>query len=115
MGTASVPATDPRKSEVGVRSGQLIMDLLRRGVTPSDILTRQAFENAIAGVAASGGSTNAVLHLLAMAREANVPLVIDDFDTVSKRTPLLADLKPGGQYVAVALDTDGGSALAVRR
>src|SRR5438552_8103116 len=80
MGTASVPATDPRKSEVGVRSGQLIMDLLRRGVTPRDILTRQAFENAIAGVAASGGSTNAVLHLLAMAREAGIPLAIDDFD-----------------------------------
>ena len=80
MGTASVPATDPRKSEVGVRSGQLIMDLLRRGVTPRDILTRQALENAIAGVAASGGSTNAVLHLLAMAREAGIPLAIDDFD-----------------------------------
>ncbi|HEX9130929.1 MAG TPA: dihydroxy-acid dehydratase, partial [Ktedonobacteraceae bacterium] len=94
MGTASVPATDPRKDEVAVRCGQLVVDILRRGVTPSDILTRQAFENAIAGVAASGGSTNAVLHLLAMAREAGVPLSIDDFDTISKRTPLLADLKP---------------------
>src|SRR5213596_2520466 len=115
MGTASVPATDPRKSEVGVRSGQLIMDLLRRGVTPRDILTRQAFENAIAGVAASGGSTNAVLHLLAMAREAGVPLTIDDFDTVSKRTPLLADLKPGGRYVAVDLDRAGGVPLVAQR
>src|SRR6202035_4032950 len=74
MGTASVPATDPRKDEVAVRCGQLVMDILRRGVTPSDILTRQAFENAIAAVAASGGSTNAVLHLLAMAREAGIPL-----------------------------------------
>jgi len=115
MGTASVPATDPRKSEVGVRSGQLIMDLLRRGVTPRDILTRQAFENAIAGVAASGGSTNAVLHLLAMAREAGVPLTIDDFDEVSKRTPLLADLKPGGRYVAVDLDRAGGIPLLAQR
>src|SRR5881394_2277118 len=92
MGTASVPATDPRKDEVARRCGQLVIDILRRGVTPSDILTRQAFENAIAGVAASGGSTNAVLHLLAMAREAGIPLAIDDFDTISKRTPLLADL-----------------------
>lgn len=115
MGTASVPATDPRKGEVGVRCGQLIMDLLRRGVTPRDILTRQAFENAIAGVAASGGSTNAVLHLLAMAREAGVPLTIDDFDEISKRTPLLADLRPGGRYVAVDLDRAGGIQLLVQR
>src|SRR5438876_4074546 len=80
MGTASVPATDPRKDEVAVHCGQLVMDVLQRGVTPRDILTRQAFENAIAGVAASGGSTNAVLPLLAIAREAGVPLIIDDFD-----------------------------------
>src|SRR5260370_25985586 len=115
MGTASVPAVDPRKDEVARNCGQLIMDLLRRGVTPSDILTRQAFENAIAGVAASGGSTNAVLHLLAMAPQARVPLTIDDFDTVSKRTPLLADLKPGGQYVAVDLDRAGGVPLLAQR
>src|SRR5437660_9541863 len=115
MGTASVPATDSRKNEVGVRCGQLIMDLLRRGVTPRAILTRRAFENAIAGVAASGGSTNAVLHLLAMAREAGVPLTIDDFDEVSKRTPLLADLKPGGRYVAVDLDRAGGIQLLAQR
>jgi dihydroxy-acid dehydratase len=115
MGTASVPAVDPRKDDVGVRCGQLVMDLLRRGVTPSDILTRQAFENAIAGVAASGGSTNAVLHLLAMAREAGVPLTIDDFDTISRRTPLLADLKPGGRYVAVDLDRAGGVPLLAQR
>jgi dihydroxy-acid dehydratase len=115
MGTASIPATDRRKDDIGTRCGQLIMDLLRRGVTPRDILTRQAFENAIAGVAASGGSTNAVLHLLAMAREAGVPLTIDDFDTVSKRTPLLADLKPGGRYVAVDLDRAGGIPLLAQR
>ncbi len=115
MGTSSVPAVDPRKDEVAVRCGQLVMDLLRRGVTPLDILTRQAFENAIAGVAASGGSTNAVLHLLALAREANVPLSIDDFDVVSRRTPLLADLKPGGRYVAVDLDRAGGVPLLVQR
>src|SRR3989475_10649880 len=115
VGTASIPATDPRKDEVAVRCGQLVVDILRRGVTPRDILTRQAFENAIAGVAASGGSTNAVLHLLAMAREAGVPLIIDDFDTISKRTPLLADLKPGGRYVAVDLDRAGGVPLLVER
>src|SRR5438094_9956100 len=115
MGTASVPATDPRKAEVGVACGRLIMDLLRRGVRPREILTRAAFENAIAGVAASGGSTNAVLHLLALALEAGVELSIDDFDEVSKRTPLLADLKPGGRYVAVDLDRAGGIPLLVQR
>jgi len=115
MGTASTPATDPRKDEVAKGCGQLIMDLLRRGVTPHDILTRHAFENAIAGVAASGGSTNAVLHLLAMAREAGILLTIDEFDTVSRRTPLLADLKPGGRYVAVDLDRAGGVPLLVQR
>jgi dihydroxy-acid dehydratase len=114
-GTASVPAADLRKDEVGVRCGRLVMDLLRRGVTPRDILTRQAFENAIAGVAASGGSTNAVLHLLAMAREVGVPLTIDDFDAISRRTPLLADLKPGGRYMAVDLDRAGGVPLLVQR
>jgi dihydroxy-acid dehydratase len=115
MGTASVPATDPRKDEVALRCGQLVVDLLRRGVTPRDILTRQAFENAIAGVAASGGSTNAVLHLLALAREVGVPLTIDDFDTISRHIPLLADLKPGGRYVAVDLDRAGGVPLLVQR
>jgi dihydroxy-acid dehydratase len=114
-GTASVPAVDPRKDEVGVRCGRLVMDILRRGVTPRDILTRQAFENAIAGVAASGGSTNAVLHLLAMAREVGVPLTIDDFDAISRRTPLLADLKPGGRYMAVDLDRAGGVPLLIQR
>jgi dihydroxy-acid dehydratase len=115
MGTASVPATDPRKAEVGVACGRLVMDLLRRNVRPRDILTRPAFENAIAGVAASGGSTNAVLHLLALAREIGVPLTIDDFDVISRRTPLLADLKPGGRYVAVDLDKAGGVPLVAQR
>jgi dihydroxy-acid dehydratase len=115
MGTASIPAVDARKDQVAQRCGQLVMDILKRGVTPRDILTRQAFENAIAGVAASGGSTNAVLHLLAMAREAEVPLTIDDFDTISKRTPLLADLKPAGRYMAVDLDRAGGVPLLVQR
>jgi dihydroxy-acid dehydratase len=115
MGTASVPATDPRKAEVGVACGRLVMDLLRRGVRPREILTRAAFENAVAGVAASGGSTNAVLHLLALASEAGVELTIDDFDTISRRTPLLADLKPGGRYVAVDLDRAGGVPLVAQR
>jgi len=115
MGSATVPAVDPRKDDVGVRAGETVMDVLRRNVRPLDILTRPAFENAIAGVAATGGSTNAVLHLLALAREAGVPLTIDDFDTVSSRTPLLADLKPGGRYVAADLDRAGGVQLVARR
>ena len=115
MGSASVPAVDPRKDDVGVRAGETVMDVLRRNQRPLDILTRKAFENAIAGVAATGGSTNAVLHLLALAREANVPLTIDDFDTVSEHTPLIADLKPGGQYLAADLDKAGGVQLVAQR
>ena len=115
MGSASVPATDPRKDDVGVRAGHLVMDMLKRGLTPRDILTRKSFENAIAGVAASGGSTNAVLHLLALAREAEIPLNIDDFDAISTRTPLLADLKPGGRFVAADVDRAGGIQLLVQR
>ncbi len=115
MGSGSPPAVDDRKDEVGRKAGEMIMDLLRRNVRPSDILTRQAFENAIAGVAASGGSTNAVLHLLALAHEANVPLTIDDFDVVSRRTPLIADLMPGGRYAAADLDKAGGIQLVARR
>jgi dihydroxy-acid dehydratase len=115
MGSASPPAEDPRKDEVCVEAGELIMDLLQRGLTPRDILTREAFENAIAAGAATGGSTNLVLHLLALAREAGVPLDIDDFDRVSERTPIVADLKPGGRYTAVDLDRAGGSKLLGRR
>ena len=115
MGTASVNAVDPKKETVAFESGKAIVELLKRNVRPSDILTRQAFENAIAGVAASGGSTNAVLHLLAMAREAGVPLKIDDFDEISRRTPMIADLKPGGKYTAVELGAAGGIGLIARR
>jgi dihydroxy-acid dehydratase len=115
MGTASVPATDPRKDEVASGCGKLVMELLRKGIKPSDILTRKAFENAIAAAAATGGSTNVVLHLLAMARESGVPLSIDDFDTVSRRTPLIADLKPGGRFVAVDLYKAGGIELVAKR
>src|SRR5258707_9418313 len=91
------------------------MDLLRRDVTPSKILTKTAIENAIAGVAATGGSTNAVLHLLAIANEARVPLSIDDFDRISAKTPILADLKPGGRFVATDLYAAGGTALIAKR
>jgi dihydroxy-acid dehydratase len=115
MGTAGVPAVDPRKDDVGYRCGELVMDLLRRGLRPSDMLTRRAFENAIAGVAASGGSTNGVLHLLALAREAGIPLTIEDFDVICTRTPLIADLKPGGRYVAVDLQRAGGIPLVAKR
>ena len=115
MGTASVAATDPAKDTVGFETGRLVMDVLRRGLHPRDVVTRAAFENAIAGVAASGGSTNAVLHLLALAREVGVPLTIDDFDRVSRRTPLWADLKPGGRFTAVDLGHAGGSGVVARR
>jgi dihydroxy-acid dehydratase len=115
MGSASVPATDVRKDAVGVEAGRLAMDLLRRGVRPRQIVTRQAIENAIAGVNASGGSTNAVLHLLAIAREAGVPLTIEDFDPIGKRTPLWADLQPGGRYSAVELGLAGGTAIVAKR
>ncbi len=115
MGANSVPALDPRKNEVAYRAGQLVMDQLRRGVRPLDVLTRKAFENAIASVAATGGSTNAVLHLLAMAREAQVPLTIEDFDAISSRTPIIADLKPAGRYVAVDVHRAGGIPLIAKK
>jgi dihydroxy-acid dehydratase len=115
MGANSVPALDPRKGEVAYHAGQLVMDQLRRGVRPLDILTRKAFENAIASVAATGGSTNGVLHLLAMAREAGVPLAIEDFDTISSRTPIIADLKPAGRYVAVDVHRAGGIPLIAKK
>jgi dihydroxy-acid dehydratase len=115
MSSASPPALDSRKKDVAFKAGQTVVDQLRRGLKPRDILTRKSFENAIAGVAATGGSTNAVLHLLAIAREVGVPLSIDDFDIVSGRTPILADLKPGGRFVAADLDRAGGIQLVARR
>jgi dihydroxy-acid dehydratase len=115
MGSASPPALDGRKDEACVAAGRLVMQLLESDLTPEKILTREAFENAIAAGAATGGSTNLVLHLLAIAREAGIPLDIDDFDRVSTRTPLIADLKPGGRYTAVDVDRAGGSKLLGKR
>jgi dihydroxy-acid dehydratase len=115
MGFNSVPAMDARKDGVAFRCGEVVMNLLRNGILPRSILTRAAFENAIASVAATGGSTNAVLHLLAIAREAEVDLEIDDFQTVSERTPLLADLKPSGKYVAADVDKAGGIPVIAKR
>jgi dihydroxy-acid dehydratase len=115
MGSASAPAVDARKRAVAKEAGELIMDVLARGVLPRDILTREAFENAIAGVAASGGSTNSVLHLLALARETGIPLTIDDFDEISRRTPLYCDLMPGGRYAAFDLDLAGGTPVVAQR
>ncbi|NBO65393.1 MAG: dihydroxy-acid dehydratase [Acidobacteria bacterium] len=115
MGTGSVSATDPRKEQTAYDSGRAVVDLLNRGLRPSDILTRRSFENAIAGVAATGGSTNAVLHLLAMAKEAGLPLSIDDFNPICHRTPLITDLKPGGKYTAVDLGKAGGIGLVAQR
>jgi dihydroxy-acid dehydratase len=115
MGFNSVPAMDPKKDSVAFDCGQVVLNLLRDGIRPREILTRDAFENAIASVAATGGSTNAVLHLLAIAREAGVDLQIDDFQMVSERTPLLADLKPSGRFVAADMHRAGGVRLLARR
>ncbi|MCZ2076148.1 MAG: dihydroxy-acid dehydratase [Bryobacteraceae bacterium] len=115
LGTASVPQVDPRKNDVAERCGRIIMDAVKRDLKPRDIVTRKAFENAIASVAATGGSTNSVLHLLAMAREAGVDLKIDDFQSVSSRTPLLVDLKPAGHFVAVDVDKAGGIPVIAQR
>ena len=115
IGAASVPQVDPRKDDVARRCGQIIMDAVRRELRPRDICTRKAFDNAIASVAATGGSTNAVLHLLAMAREAELPLSIDDFDVISARTPVFVDLKPGGRFMAADVDKAGGIGVIARR
>ena len=114
-GSAAVPALHAQKDEVALRAGTLVMDLLRRDLRPSQIMTRDSLENAIASVAATGGSTNAVLHLLAIASELGVQLDIDDFDRISQRTPLLADLKPGGRFVATDLYEAGGIQLVMKR
>src|SRR5271165_3550539 len=115
MGFNSVPAMDAKKDQVAFDCGKVVLNLLQKGIRPRDILTHDAFENAIASVAASGGSTNAVLHLLAIAREAGVDLQIDDFQTISERTPLLADLKPSGRFVAADMHRAGGIRLLAHR
>ena len=115
MGFNSVPAMDPVKDDISFACGKVVMNVLQNGIKPRDILTRDAFENAIASVAATGGSTNAVLHLLAIAREAGVELDIEDFQTVSARTPLLADLKPSGRFVASDMHRAGGIRLLAKR
>ena len=115
MGSASVPATDTGKDAVAERAGQLVMGVLSRGDTARKILTKDAIENAIAAVAATGGSTNAVLHLLAIAHEAEVSLTLEDFDRISSQVPLLADLKPGGKFVATDLYRAGGITLVAKR
>ncbi len=115
MGFNDVPAMDPRKEEIAFETGKLVMDLLKKGVRPRQLITKRALQNAIAGVMATGGSTNAVLHLLAVAKEAGVKLTIDEFDPVSRRTPLLADLKPWGSYTAPEMYAAGGMAVVAKR
>ncbi len=115
MGFNGVPAMDPRKDEIAFECGKVVMNVLQKGIFPKDILTKAAFHNAIAGVACTGGSTNSVLHLLAISREMGVPLDIDDFQKVSERTPLLADLKPSGKYVAADVYKAGGIPVIAKR
>ena len=115
VGFNSIPATHPDKHKAAQRMGAIALHVLEEDLRPSRILTRRAFDNAIAAVAASGGSTNAVLHLLALAREVGVDLAIDEIDRISRRTPLLCDLKPGGRFAAVELHRAGGIALLTRR
>src|SRR5690348_14136904 len=114
-GANDVPALDPHKDDVAEQAGRLVMELLARDIRPRQIVTRAALENAIASVAATGGSTNGVLHLLAIAREAGVPLNLDDFDRVASRTPVVASLKPGGEFVATDLHKAGGIPLVAQR
>jgi dihydroxy-acid dehydratase len=115
MGSGTVPAVASDKRDVAVETGKRVMQVLREGITPRDLITRKSFENAIATVAATGGSTNGVLHFLALAREFGVPLDIDDFSKISKRTPILTDIKPGGKYVAVDFHKAGGSRVLAQR
>ncbi len=115
MGLNAIPQVDERKHEAAKQCGPVILNAVRKNIRPRDIVTRAALENAIAGTAASGGSTNAVLHLLAFAREAGVPLSIDDFQEISSKTPLLADLKPAGKYTAADVDKAGGIPVLAKR
>ncbi|MDR4479653.1 MAG: dihydroxy-acid dehydratase [Nitrospira sp.] len=115
MGRNGVPAMDQRKDDVAFECGKLVMDLLKKDIRPKQIITRRSIENAIAAVATTGGSTNAVLHLLAVAREMGVRLTIDDFDKINRKVPLLADLKPGGRFTAADLYAAGGTTLVAKR
>ena len=115
MGSGSVPAVDSHKDEVAFEAGQLVMDMLAYDRRPSHIITRRSFENAIASIATTGGSTNGVLHLLAIAHEANIPLSLDDFQEINLRTPLYVDLQPGGRFVAADLHRAGGIQLVAKR
>ncbi len=115
MGWNDVPATNPAKADVAFECGKRVMELVRAGTTPRSLVTRRSFENAITGVMATGGSTNAVLHLLATAHEFGVPLTIDDFDRISRRTPVLADLRPWGTYTAPEMYESGGMAVVGKR
>jgi len=115
MGWNGIPAIDPRKEEVAFESGKLVMELVRKGITPRSLVTRKSFENAIAGVLATGGSTNAVLHLPATAKDFGIKLSIDDFDRLSKKTPVVADLKPWGNYTAPEMYEAGGMAVVGKR
>jgi dihydroxy-acid dehydratase len=114
-GLNGIPAVDAEKSKAAYRCGELVMELVRSDLKPSQIMTRAAFENAVASVAASGGSTNAVLHLIGLAHELDVPFTIDDFDAICSRTPTIATLKPGGLYTAVEMHKAGGITLLLRR
>jgi dihydroxy-acid dehydratase len=113
-GLGGIPATEPGKKAAAEKAGTLAVDVVRRDLRPSQIVTREALENAIASIAATGGSTNGVLHLVAIAREVGVELSIDDFDSIARRTPVIADLKPGGEYTAVDLYNAGGVSLVAR-
>jgi dihydroxy-acid dehydratase len=115
MGPSDIPAQDQTKAQAAYDAGAMVMDVLARGQRPSDIITHDALENAIAAIAMSGGSTNGVLHLLAIAREAGIELSIDDFDRIASRTPLLCDLKPGGRFVATDMHAAGGTAVVAAR
>jgi dihydroxy-acid dehydratase len=114
VGLSGVPATEPGKKAAAERAGHMVMSLIRADVKPSDIITKAALENAITSVVATGGSTNAVMHLIAIAREANIDISIEDFDRIAGQTPIVASLKPGGEYVATDLHRAGGVALVIR-
>lgn len=115
MGRNGVPAMDGRKDDVAFECGKMVMELVRQNLRPRQIITRKSLENAIAAVATTGGSTNAVLHLLAIARESGIKLSIDDFDKINRKVPLLADLKPGGRFAAADLYAAGGTTLVAKR